>query len=498
MWSNRVASLPLPELALALLEVAGPSAPPEDLSLRRALYLLYADRFADALGALEPQPFDPAAEMTVENLIRATALAATPGPFAEPALSWLLDASSALVHDPAAALLADSLARVGRARGDHELADEAYAQLARLGVRDREVGPHLAALILLNRSQTELPEAQRHLTDALDLLAQVSESVATDPGPVLETAAELRRRGDLGGAAVLLRWVNRLNPKVAAIRQAQIGLPPSRPGPARIGSLTGVWTVVALVATWGLLTSHSWFTGLAVIGLGLWYRYVKMPGLSLVDSRLWRGASWLSLKPVTRRDLIAIGATTMVSIPVGVTAALTVLESLGRSGPPPLGQQVLVWALSLGVLPTVVGLLARRRRRREALRDEQVRLRAERHAMVTSSGRCRCWTCDTVSGSAVAVYLDCHLSPVGLPAALEPVAADFPGARLRTATCEQTGAAWLAVQLSEEGAVCLFRSALADRPAPGPVNPAASGTGFYLEPVRPAEPGSGHDRPGPE
>ncbi|MCW2810479.1 MAG: hypothetical protein JWP61_937, partial [Friedmanniella sp.] len=28
--------------------------------------------------------------------------------------------------------------------------------------------------------------------------------------------------------------------------------------------------------------------------------------------------------------------------------------------------------------------------------------------------------------------------------------------------------------------VCLFRSALADRPAPGPVDPAASGTGFYL------------------
>jgi hypothetical protein len=490
LWAGTCFDLALHGLAVDLSEAAESVGHREDepgSRLRHAAYLLHVDRFADALAALPPPsgglPAAPS-DVTFADLLRATAEVALGD---DQALGWLTTMSSALMHSDAADLFAACLARVADARGDQHLGDAAHRQLGLLGVVNRAVTPRVAALRVLDRDQDEVDAAQQTLADAVGLLQGCSQSFATDPQPALDSAAELVSRGDRGGAALLLRWVNRLDPAGQRIQDALRPLSPRRPGWGRGLLLATLWLGALAVGAYGI--KHQLPAVLLPLAgaVYLWHRYVPLPGMSIADSRLYRRIRPVRPQPLTAGETAAYSILAVVSLALGATGASTTLAAVGaRWGMTweelPLWVVVPVVVAGVGILPGAAGLVAwRLRRRKKAKHADRLRA-AEERVIVNGDGRCRCWDTAVLGGGVAGTYLARHLRPLPLPTVLEPVSRARLGALLQVAQCDQTGAAWLRIGLTPEGACYLLRSPLGagtDLPEDAEAETAVA-TGFYL------------------
>ena len=489
-WAGACLDLSLPDLAVDMLEAATEGRRTGDsngTALHRAIYLLEADRFREARAALPSQyrvlP-DEASDVQLGHLVQATADAALG---LDDALAWLTSQATPLLHSDAAEFYAGCLTRVGDARDDRNLADAAYRQLAHLGFLDRRTTPRSAALLMLDRDQSDVDAAQQTLNDTLEMVQGCSQSLVTDPQPLLETAAELVDRGDRGGAALLLKWATRMDPHGRRLKDAYRPLSPRKVGLGRGLVLTVLWLAAAVVAGYGIWHhSPAALLPLAAAVI-LWHRYVSLPGMSLVDSRLYRRVRPVQAVPVTPQETMRysiIGVVTGAFCAMWAVVALAAIGSwLGVAwGELPLWVEVLVWTIAMGVVPALVTLVLYRMRRRRMAREADQRKLAVQHDLVAAGGRCRCWNTAVLLGPEVETYLSHHLHPLDLPAMMASLNQAHPDRELRTAYCNRTGAAWLRITISTEGAAYLLR---------GPLGPnlgqpddkaadAQAATGFYL------------------
>ena len=302
-WADACLNLSLPDLAVDMLETAigGRRNESDVTALRRAIYLLEANRLAEARAALPSQyldlPNEPS-QVQLGHLVQATADAALG---LDEALAWLTSQATQLLHSDAAEFYTVCLTRVGDARGDQSLADAAYRQLGHLGFLDRRTTPRSAALVMLCRDQSDVDAAQQTLNGTLEMVQACSQSVVTDPQPLLGTAAELVDRGDRSGAALLLKWATRMDPQGRRLKEAYLPLSPRKVGLWRGLVLTILWLAAVVVAGYGIWRS----TPAALLPLAaaviLWHRYVSLPGMSLVDSRLYRRIRPVQASPVPPR-----------------------------------------------------------------------------------------------------------------------------------------------------------------------------------------------------
>jgi hypothetical protein len=489
VWAGACLELSLPDLAVDMLDTANGgrrSGDSNETTFRRAVYLLEANRFTEALAALPSQyrelPDEPS-EVHLGHLVQATADAALG---LDAALTWLTSLAAPLLHSDAAEFYAVCLTRVGDARGDRSLADAAYRQLGHLGFLDRRTTPRSAALLMLGRDQSDVDAAQQTLNDTLEMVRACSQSVVTDPQPLLDTAAELVDRGDRGGAALLLKWATRLDPHGRRVKEAYLPLSPRKVGLRRGLVLTILWLAAAVVAGYGIWNS----TPAALLPLAaaamLWHRYVSLPGMSLVDSRLYRRIRPLQADPVTPQETLrysVIGVVTVAFCAIGAVVALAAIGSrLGVAWDAlPLWMDILVWTVAMGVVPALVTLALWRLRRRRMAREADQRTLAVQRDLVAASGRCRCWNTAVLLGSDIAGYLAHHLHPLDLPAMMAGLNQAHPDRELRTAYCSRTGAAWLRITVSPEGAAYLLRGPLGlDSSRSHDGEGAEPATGFYL------------------
>jgi hypothetical protein len=489
VWAGACFELSLPDLAVDLLDSAtagSGSNTSTDRALRRAMYLLEADRFIEALSALPLQyrelPGDPS-DVHVGHLVQATADGALGD---QEALRWLTSLAAPLLHSDAVVFHALCLARAGDALDDRELADAAYRQLGHLGFVDRRTTPRSAALLMGERDQSDLDVAQQTLNETLQMIQDCSQSVATDPQPLLQTAAELIHRGDRGGATLLLKWASRMDPRGERVREAFAPLSPARVGARRGSVLTLLWLCAAVISGYGIW--HATPAALLPIAavILLWHRYVPMPGMSLVDSRLYRRIRPLRANPVTPGETLRYSVIGIVTVAFCAIWAVVSLAAIGsRMGIPwgalPAWIEVVVWTIAMGVVPglVTVGLWYARRRRRD--KEADLESLATQQDLIASSQRCRCWTTPVLSGDQARVYLEHHLRPVELPAKIADLTEAHSDRRLRTAYCSRTGAAWLRITIGAEGAGYLLRGPLGSSSA-APTEDAntPTATGFYL------------------
>lgn len=488
MWADRCFDLGLHDLAVDLLDAAELTFMAQigrRVSPRRAMYLLHAGRFAEALATLpgmDPGLPTRSADVSVEHLVRAAAQAALGN---NNARDWLVLMSSQLVHSDLAGPLALCLMRVGQARGDQGLSDAAYRQLPVLGVTDRETAPMVAALTILRRDPVNADAAHENLSEAIAVLQSSCGPFADDAQPALDTAAELVRRGDAAGAVLLLTWVSRLNPQLDRVKASFAPLSPRKVGWSRGMLISAAWSAAAVVSVFGLFFHVAAAALPMVAGVLLWQRFVPMRGMSLTDSRVYRRLRLLRPHPWSAQELKRLEIAAVVSAMVG--AAWSVIAQAGVSSrlgvgwnDVPLWIAVPIWVLGIAGVPTVVWMIFWRLRQRRLAKEERERTaRLERDV---SRGRCLCWRADQLYGAVAVASLGHHLRPIALPPVLEQLSHTYPQHQLLVASCNQSGAAWLRVLTSEEGSFYLFRTPL-EPPgwtAEDPSDNSNLNTGLYL------------------
>jgi hypothetical protein len=209
--------------------------------------------------------------------------------------------------------------------------------------------------------------------------------------------------------------------------------------------------------------------------------------MSLVDSRLYRRIRPVQAVPVTPQETARYSILGVVTVAFCAIWAVVALAAIGSWlgvpwGALPLWIEVLTWTVAMGVVPTLIALVLWRMRRRRIAREADQRKLAVQHDLVAASGRCRCWDTRVLVGPETETYLSHHLHPLDLPAMMAGLNQAHPDRDLRTAYCSRTGAAWLAITISAEGAGYLLRGPL----GPDPGQPHDEGadtqaaTGFYL------------------
>ena len=136
----------------------------------------------------------------------------------------------------------------------------------------------------------------------------------------------------------------------------------------------------------------------------------------------------------------------------------------------------------MGVVPALIAVALWRLRRRRMAREADQRKLAVQRDLAAASGRCRCWNTSVLLGSEIESYAGHHLHPLDLPALMASLNETHPDRELRTAYCNRTGAAWLRITTSAEGAAYLIRGPLGLDPDQSHDHRGgtSAATGFYL------------------
>ena len=224
-WAGLADRLDRIELARRLLEVA---APAPDLGLTTARVQLLAGRPTEAMETLGAAGVRSSADADsgVEGVLVAACAAANGN---DEAFRALLSASAGLAEKPAAAVYCAYLvAAAAEARGDREIADQAWSSLVvRHQVRTALTVPRWAVAELVLRDNTDGLPVIRSLAGVTSALERLGHRLATDPQPALDAADGLVQRGDAAGARLLLDLLTRRNGKISRLQTALAALTPA-------------------------------------------------------------------------------------------------------------------------------------------------------------------------------------------------------------------------------------------------------------------------------
>ncbi len=366
-----------------------------------------------------------------------------------------------------------ALGAAADAAGQRGVADEAWrAVVVEHGVRTPYVLSRFLAAWVQGRDRTDARAAAVRVLEAAHELAAAVPPPWEDALAAEGVVAELVRRGDGAGAALLATAVARTGPRSEVLDALAARHAPRRAVAPRVVPV--VVAVAAAVASVALL-AHA-YAGVAVGALAVaaarrWWRPVV--DMTLVDGRVWDGLS--ALRYDDRLGRARDGASHVRLIPSLLTVAglvagwsaagWWVAASAGLGQRVPDAVEAVVFAmLFLGVPGAALwgGIrLDRLRHRRAAGRRRAATEAAEQGQVAT----CRCWQGTAVTGRFARGYASEHLVPSAGP----PVEVGR-GAALRA--CPLSGMRWLVTTSPSGASTVLLRG-----PAPAPAAAAAGDEG---------------------
>ena len=371
---------------------------------------------------------------------------------------WLLHSSSLVVDHPMGWFATHLVAVVSDMRGDFGVADRAWRLLAeRYNITTSHVVARLVAAHASERRDEDGAAVTRRFAQATTSLERTGHSIALDPRPTLAAVDMLCRRGDVGGARVLLEFVTRRNEVGARISRRLRELTPD-------DAMHRYRLMIRVALCLSPLLLFLGVPGLALFGAGVlaFRRWVAVPGLSLADSEAWRAAHRLRFDKRTGLPTashpdggwlgFAILAGGFAGLMIG--AELAVLVSAHGTA-----AQTAAFVLPTAGLATLLFLLVDRFSRR---RQDRARLmsRTERtRAALSRVGACQCWDTTVLADEVAQAYADRHLVGAGIPGPASTIAEalSHPAHVLR---CPQLGTPWLLAQLTSEGSSLLLRGAV--------------------------------------
>lgn len=381
------------------------------------------------------------------------------------------------------------VAFVADQRGDLDVADSAWLSLVQMsGATSIRLAERSAVATIGRRSRQGAPaEILTALFSAHATLRETEDDKALVLDAVIRAAHALGQRGDRAGARLLLRLADRSAPRNAALRRVSRELRSPMTGTIALKTagivLLGALITVGFVV-WGVLASHDPMVGarvaiLLALPLGLLVRRTTVPGLTVTESRVWRGLGTLRYDPSTGRATNEgtsgwYGVAGIVGAVATFTVIAIVLTRLTPTGTWPLwavsGSSMLLW-LALTAFGAAGGVLAMRRVRHGLTRRRQKAARAAQQAQAErSAGVCTCWDTYATWGRSARLLVEHHLTVPG-----PPVPLPLPDAQVRL--CPTTGLPWIVGRLGAHGRFVALRGALRD--VDDSSNGAAS-TGLYL------------------
>jgi hypothetical protein len=298
----------------------------------------------------------------------------------------------------------------------------------------------------------------------------------------LKAAELLVARGDPAGARLLTMAVERLQPPVPLIQERQESLTPSTMHRYK-------WKVRILVAL-GLLLVPLGLVGVGALAIGghLWRKRVRVPGLDLTDSQIWRvlNSARFDRKgwrvAIGREDVGAVAAlAAFLSLIPGILLSelmLSVLASVfgvASGSKLPEFLQTTIWAAGL-ICPPVITILAisfvERRRRQSKIQNQR---RHERRQWYAKASRCRCLGEALHTDDHAVAYAANHLVPTSISPAIQTVTSRIaPNATIMM--CPDTGILWLGIDLVNDHPALLLRGTAPEQQD----RDRGSGTGMYL------------------
>ena len=319
------------------------------------------------------------------------------------------------------------------------------------------------------------------LFEALTTLRSAALEDEATTTAALRAADELVGRDDRAGARLLLCAAKGALPHDARVTAALRALRP-RPTTAAVlhGVLAGLASATVLVL--GIVMGVRAIGLVGGLAIGLVVRFSPMTGLTLPESRAWRGLRTLRYDPALGRGdtsgasgwygLAGIGGfvATLTAIAVGLSA-------LGSGGTWPLwatsGAAFLAWIALLAAGSVGAVLLARWARRASGRRRLASRLatagaQAEQHAAV-----CACWDVISTWGPDARLYAERHLV-----ASQDPLPIAVPGAELRR--CPTAGVPWLVGPIGRDARYLALRGVVRDVADDDDEPAAEASVGFYL------------------
>jgi len=481
-WAATADDLDRLDLALAIYDFVEPS----DASAQaRARLLLLSGRPAEGLEVLtglSSSVVEGGGAPTSNDLLTAACRSAMGD---ANAYQWLLARTSELVASGQGWGPTYLVAGAATGRGDIAIADQAWTALVRrYGVRTGLTVAKAIAADIAVRDQTDPGAVVLTLAESAKAAESLIHRVELDPQPVLDAASDLERRGDDAGARLLLHLVRRRNPPIPRARMALEAVTPRRDMQIYRIKVWSVLAVAVCLAPLGIL-------GLPLIFVGgvAFRRYVRVPGLGPTDSDAWRGLNRVGYDPRTRAPrhgggsitgldwlVLTIGAVLGV-IGAALTTALLVSVT-GVPDPASLNPLVLigVWLTGIAAVP-ILAILACRGiiTRVEVARQRRVDDGLLRRRLALAS-RCDCWQTRALTDAMARAYLARHLRQAPADPTLKRLHEQLAGTTT-FAACPETGALWLAVGESPEGAVLLLRGPVS---APATQEESDSQAGFYL------------------
>ena len=482
VWAASASDLDHWELALTLLDAdAATGTQDASASIERARLLLLLGRASEAVSVLAAaQITDVTGDGTLlwRHLVLAACRA---GAGDQGSYKWLLWAASGLSGRDSWRVTY-LIAAAADGAGDAETGRTAWRRLAadHGRITERTVVEYVAGEVL-DRDQGEVNAAVRQIARACAVLEQEFAPLAENFGVVIAAAENLRRRGDAAGARLLVHAATRRNAAAVMLADAARTLAPASMRRYRILATASVLLALALIPVQGVGL-------LAVVGgYFAWKRFVRLPGLSLVDTRVWRAFNKVRfdrhLGRVVRRRQQPLGPIVVLGAGVGLISGIFIavwcsgrlhrLFSHGGTASELLQSALILVAFVGPLLLAIYGASvvdARIAAQRVARRDAQ----ADRDA---SSAACSCWHVSHLlgrSGDRVRVH---HLSPVSSLQELAVLRAAFSDSPTLS-RCPQTGALWLGGVLAAGALRILLRGPLLD---PQTTAQAAESTvGFYL------------------
>lgn len=481
-WATTADDLDRLPLALAIYDFVEPS---HESAQAQARLLLLSDRAAEGLAALtavSSSLVEGGGAPTTDDLLTAACKSAMGDAHA---YQWLLSHTSELAASGQGWGLTYLVAGAATGRGDIAIADQAWTALVRrYGVRTGLTVAKAIAADIAVRDQTDPEAVVMTIAESAKAAESMIHRVELDPQPVLDATADLTRRGDYAGARLLLTLVRRRNPPIPRARMAMEALTPRRDMRIYRAKVWAALAVAVCLVPLGIL-------GLPLIvgGAAAFRRYVRVPGLSPTDSDAWRGLNRVRYDPRTRAPqhgggritgwdwlVLTIGAAVGI---IGATFTTDLLVSItGVPDPASLNPLILigVWLTGIAGVPILAilacrGLITRLEVARQRRMDDTLLRRR-----LALASRCDCWQTRALTDDMARAYLAKHLRQAPADPTLERLHQRLAGTTT-FAACPETGALWLAVGESPEGAVLLLRGPVS---APATQGKPGDPAGFYL------------------
>ncbi|KGM14588.1 hypothetical protein N869_05105 [Cellulomonas bogoriensis 69B4 = DSM 16987] len=388
----------------------------ESLSLLLAGEALAARGVLLALGAEQARGAPGTGPAGLETVLGA-ALDATDGD--DDAYAWLVDHEERhALQDPRLTRL---LAVVADSRDETEVADRAWSEVMAQAVRLDPARARRAVVALVSRRERDGLIGPM-VADLLSCVALVRSTQVEDWDQVaVDAAHDLRARGDVAGARLLLRAFRAAAPPTAPVDRARRALTPAAVSVRAVANAV-VFTVLAagalaLAVRWGNPLPLFALAVLAVAGA----RVVHVPGMTEQEGNVWQRLGAVELDP--RRGIVETGAGLAWFAVLGVAGALSgltatsaatsQLREAGRHGAwLDGGGGLALWFV--GMLAGAVAAVLMGRWLHTAVRRHETARRwaaADREG-VSPGAACRCWQVSALVDERALGYAGEHLLPL--------------------------------------------------------------------------------------